>query len=141
MLVMNATDVRNDWSTVTETVIREKPAFIKRTRDHMVLMNITMLESLLTPYTFTAQSFVETDGSITLSLDQIDLIENGKTEAEAKQELAKAIIDYAEDYYNQFSVWNAAPNRKAHFPYVLKSLILNDPKEIGELIQCQAGKS
>ena len=141
MFVMNATDVRREWSAVTDTVIREKPAFIKRTRDYMALINLPMMEGLLSPYIFTAAKLIEDDGSVTLSLNEIDLVENGDTEEEAKLALANAILDYAEDYYEQFSVWSAAPNRKAHLPYVLKALILDDPKKIGDLIQCQAAKN
>lgn len=141
MLAINATEVRREWSAVSETVIREKPAFIKRTRDYMALINLNMLEGVLAPYNFTADRFVEADGSITLSLNQIDLIENGRTETEAKQSLAQAIIDYAEDYYSQFSVWSAAPNRKAHIPYILKALIINDANKIGEQLSCQNGKN
>ena len=40
MLTLNATDVRKEWSTVIEKVVREKPQFIKRTRDYMFLANI-----------------------------------------------------------------------------------------------------
>ena len=80
MITLNATDVRNDWSSVVDTVVREKPQFIKRTRDCMLLSNIKLMETLLTAYTFTAEKFIEDDGSITLSLNQIDLVENAETE-------------------------------------------------------------
>lgn len=141
MFIMNATDVRKDWSSVAESVIHEKPAFIKRTRDKMALMNLQMLEGVLAPYTFTACRSVENDGSITFSLNAIDLVENGRTEQEARLTLAAAILEYAEDYYNEFSKWSAAPNRKAHIPYVLKALIVDDINKIGDLIQCQAGEN
>jgi hypothetical protein len=141
MLTINATDARRDWSAVMETVVREKPQFIKRTRDYMVLADIKLIDSLLAAYRFTAEKYVEDDGSVTLSLDEIDLVENGKTESEAKHSMGKAILDYAEDFYKDYKVWSAAPNRKAHIPYVLKALILDDPRKIGDSIVCQAGKN
>lgn len=141
MFIINATDVRKEWSAVADSVIRDKPAFIKRTRDKMALMNLPMLESLLAPYTFTADMYTEEDGSVTLSLNEIDLVENGRTEKEARHALVSAILEYAEDYYKDFSVWSAAPNRKPHIPYVLKVLILDDIDKIGDLIQCRAGKN
>ena len=141
MITLNATDVRNDWSTVVDTVVREKPQFIKRTRDCMLLSNIKLMETLLTAYTFTAEKFIEDDGSITLSLDQIDLVENAETESEAILLLAQAIIDYSEDYYNNYNLYSVAPNRKSHIPYVFKSLIIDDVNKIGELIQCHNGKN
>jgi hypothetical protein len=141
MITLNATDVRRDWSAVMETVVREKPQFIKRTRDYMVLADVKLMENLLSTYRFTAGKFVEGDGSITLSLNEIDLIENGKTEQEARVSLGKAILEYAEDFYKEFTVWSAAPNRKGHIPYVLRALIVDDPNKIGEMIVCQAGRN
>lgn len=140
MLAINATDVRNGWSAVVDSVIREKPKFIKRTRDYMFLSDIKVLESLLAAYTLTAEKFIEDDNSVTLSLIEMDLAENGKDDDEAKAKLAKAILDYAEDFYNEFPVWSSAPNRKSHVPYIFKALIANDVHKIGDMIQCQAGK-
>ena len=40
MLTLNATDVRKEWSTVIDNTIREKPQFIRRTRDYMMLADI-----------------------------------------------------------------------------------------------------
>jgi len=67
----------------------------------------------------------------------LDLAENAPTEAEARKLLGKSILDYAEDFYKEFSLWSAAPNRKSHIPYVLKALIINDAVMIGEAIECQ----
>jgi hypothetical protein len=142
MLTLKATDVRRDWSTVMETAVREKPQFIKRTRDYMVLADLKFFENLLSAYQFTADEFTEVDGSITLSLNEIDLIENGKTEAEARNSLGRSILEYAEDFYKEFTLWSAAPNRKNHIPYIFKALSIDDSSKIGDsLVLCQAGKS
>ena len=141
MFVINATNVRNEWSAIVDSVIREKPKFIKRTRDYMFLSNISLIENLLSAYNFTAEQFTEEDGSVTLSLNEIDLVENGADEQGVRLKLAKAIIDYSEDFYNEFHLWAAAPNRKAHIPYILKALIHNDVDVIGGLIQCRHGSS
>ena len=141
MLTLNATDVRKEWSTVIDNTIREKPQFIRRTRDYMMLADIEFLEILLESYKFTAKKLIEKDKSITLSLNEIDLIVNAKTEEEAMTKLAEEILEYAEDFYNEFNVWSIAPNRKAHIPYVFKVLILDDIKKIEELISCQSGKN
>jgi len=141
MVAINATDVRNEWSAVVDSVIREKPRFIKRTRDYMFLSDINVIKDLLSVYTFTAKQFTEDDGSVTLSLDQIDLVENGTDEQDAKIKLAKAIIEYSEDFYSDFNLWASAPNRKPHIPYVIKSLVISDPSAIGGMIQCRHGKN
>jgi hypothetical protein len=137
---MNATDVRNEWSSVIDSVVREKPKFIKRTRDRLLLADFKVIEGMLEAYKFNAQEFIEDDGSVTLSLDEIDLVENGKTKEEAILNLAKDILTYAEHYLELFERWFNSFNRREHLPYVIKTLMLNDVKKIGGLIVCRPGE-
>ena len=139
MFVMNATTVRNEWSSVAESVIREKPAFIKKTRDHLFLSDFGVMENLLSAYSFNAEVFEEDDGSVTLSLDEIDLAENAVDIPSAIIKLANAVLEYSEDYYKEFAYWSRG-SRKSHIPYVFKALILNDIDRIGGLIKCRRGK-
>ena len=141
MLSVNATDVRKNWSAVSESVIREKPVFIKKTRDYMMLSNTEFLNMLLSGYQYTAQKFKEEDGSITLSLCELDLVENAETEEKALQLLAVSILEYASDFYQEFHLWATAPNKKKEIPYVFKALALDDTEKIKECIQCRAGKN
>ena len=141
MLMEKATDVRKEWSAVCDSVIHEKPKFIKRTRDKMWFSNLDTMAEILKAYQFTAQKFVEEDGSITLSLNEIDLIENAIDESSAKLALGKAILDYSIDYYNDYAFYSHSPNRKGHVPYIFKAIIMDDPQKIGENILCQDGKS
>ena len=139
-ITINATDARKNWSSVIDSVIREKkPKIIKRTRDYMVLTDLSVLENILEPYVFTADRYVEDDGSITLSLVDIDLAENGKNDEKALKKMAAAILEYAEDYYKEFHIW-AKGWRIPHIPYVFKALILNDVEKIGGLITCRPGE-
>ena len=140
MLSINSTDVRNNWNAVVDSVIREKPRFIKRTRDYMMLSDIKLIESLLSAYTFLANVLIEDDGSFTLSLNEIDLIENAADLDNAKLNLAKGILEYAEDFYNDYALW-AVGNRKSHIPYVIKSLIINDANKLMGMIQCLHGET
>lgn len=110
---------------------------MKRIRDCILLSNIEVIENILEAYHFTAEKFIETDNSITLSLNEIDLIENAETEKETRLKLGKAILEYSNDYYDKFSFWSSAPNRKNHMPYVMKALIIDSAEKIGNSIQCQ----
>jgi hypothetical protein len=139
MLAINATKARNEWSSVIDSVIREKPAFIKKTRDYLFLSDIGVLEKILCVYSFHAEALIEDDGSVTLSLDEIDLTENSSDMASAISALAQAILSYSEDYYKEFAYW-ARGSRKSHIPYIFKALILNDVDKIGDLIKCRRGK-
>ena len=141
MLATSATEVRKEWSSVLDSVVRDKPQFIKRTRDKMWLSNLDIMNDILEAYKFTADKYIEDDGTVTLSLNEIDLIENADTEANARMALANAIMEYAEEYYNNFSYYNTAPNRKKHIPYIFKALIMDDIAKIGESIECRDGKN
>lgn len=136
-----ATVVRKEWSAVCDSVIHNKPKFIKRTRDKMWLSNLETVLEILEVYYFTAQKFIEDDGTVTLSLNEIDLIENGKNEQEARLNLAKSILKYSMEYYNNYELYSHSPNRKKHIPYIFKALIVDNPEKIGEIIQCQGGKN
>lgn len=138
---ISATDARRDWSQLIDEVVHEKPQFIKRTRDNVLMTDLHLIKYLLAVYNFTATKYVENDNSVTLSLNEIDLATNGITEEDARQKLAYDILEYAKDYYNDFRYWSTAANRKKHIPYVLKALISQDMKEIGDSIQCQDGKN
>jgi len=97
------------------------------------------LEKILSAYSFHAEIMNEDDGSVTLTLDEIDLAENAPDVCGAVSALSRAILEYSEDFYDEFPYW-ARGSRKSHIPYVLKAMMLNDIAKIGELIKCRRGK-
>ncbi len=141
MLMEQATAVRKEWSTVCDSVIHEKPKFIKRTRDKMWFSSLDTVNEILQVYQFTASRYIEEDGSVTLSLNEIDLIENGLNEQEARLKLGNSILEYSMDYYNEYEKYSKSPNRKGHIPYIFKALIADNPEKIGDMIQCQDGRN
>ena len=141
ILTAKATDVRKDWSTICDSVIHDKPRFIKRTRDRMWFSSLDTLTEILKAYSFTAKKYIESDGSVTLSLNEIDLIENGIDEVAARLALGNAILNYSFEYYKEYSFYSHSPNRKAHVPYIFKALIMDNPEQIGEIIICQNGEN
>lgn len=141
MLMEQATTVRREWSTICDSVIHDKPKFIKRTRDKMWFSNLETMSVILEAYHFTAEKYTEEDGSVTLSLNEIDLVENGKNEQAARIELGKAILEYSMEYYNNYEMYSHSVNRKQHIPYIFKALIMDQPDKIGETIQCLDGRN
>lgn len=140
MFLINATEARKEWSTVIDNAVREKPQFIKRTRDQLILSNADLFKSILKPYKYSAKKFIEKDGSVTLSLENLDLIENASTEEDALLKMANAIKEYSEEFYKDFEYWGAAPNRKNHMPFVLKAILSDSIEDIMVDIECQNGK-
>lgn len=141
VLTVNATDVRKEWGDFINSVVRDKPKIIKRTKDYVFVSNVDMIKEMLKAYTFTANIFKEDDNTVTISLNEIDLVANGKNEDEALNSLISDLIEYAEDFYNNFHYWYSAPNRKEHLPYVLNILLQNDLEGVKSLIKCQHGES
>ena len=141
MLMEQATAVRREWSAVCDSVIHEKPKFIKRTRDKMWFSNLDTMFEILQAYQYTALKYVEDDGTVTLSLNEIDIVENGKDENDARLKMGKAILEYAADYYNEYEMYSHSPNRKKHIPYIFKALIIDSPERIGDMLQCPDGKN
>ncbi|MCD8327056.1 MAG: hypothetical protein LUC90_10375 [Lachnospiraceae bacterium] len=109
-------------------------------RDKMCFSNLKTMEEILSTYCFTAQKFVEDDGSITLSLNEIDLMENGTDERETRRKLGESILEYSTEYYNEYKLYSHASNRRRHIPYIFKALIMDDSEQIGDSIQFQSGK-
>ncbi len=141
MVMEQATEVRKQWSSVCDSVIHEKPKFIKRTRDRMWFSNLEIMSDILEVYQFTADKYMEEDGTVTLSLNEIDLVENGENEQKARLKLGSSILVYSLDYYNEYELYSHSPNRKGHIPYIFKALIMDDAQQIGDSIQCQNGKN
>lgn len=141
MLLEQATTIREEWTSVCDSVINDKPKFIKRTRDKMWFSNLETMAEILRAYQFTAIRFFEEDGSVTLSLNEIDLIENGPDENSVRMAMGEAILEYSLEYYNNYAFYSRSTNRKAHIPYIFKALICDDSSELGMSIRCQDGKN
>lgn len=141
MVIEQATQVRKEWSMVCDSVMHDRPKFIMRTRDKMALTSLDTLQDMLSGYTFTANKYIEDDGSVTLSLIEIDLIENGSDEDSAKAKLGNAILEYANEFYEEYALYSKSKNRKNHIPYIFKALIIDNAKLIGDSITCQDGEN
>ena len=141
MLTIPSSDVRKEWSSVMDTVIREKPVFIKRTRDHMMLSDTGTIWQLISGVKFIADMYREDDGSVTLSARDMDIAVNGADEAAARKALVRDITEYAEEYYQDFERYSAAPNRQGHLPYVIKALVARSPEELEGEVVCRTGRT
>ncbi len=134
MQTINATEVRKEFSLFIDTVVREKPVVIKRNRDHVLSISLEHTVNLLADYRLHMNVFQEEDGSITVTLNELDLIINTMNKGEFKNLMAQEILDYAEDYFEQFNLYYNSPNRQKHFPYVLKAILANNLEEVAGFI-------
>lgn len=139
MQLTNATEVRKNWSETCDAVSRVRPSFIKRTRDSMLLASKEDVLDMLRAYTFDVKVIKEKDG-VTLSMKDIDLMEYADDLEEAKLLLAEAIMEYAEEYYENYSSYSKSPNRGSHQPYIIKALLLGSTDKIKEALICRNGR-
>lgn len=107
----------------------------------MMLSDVRFLDVLLSGYSYTAAKYVEDDGSVILSLNELDLVENAESLDAVLKALFESVLEYCIDFYNEFNLWASAPNKKKEIPYVFKALILDDIEKIKECMKCQDGKS
>jgi antitoxin YefM len=141
MLTVNATDVRRDWGEFIDSIVREKPKVIKRSRDYIVAMSLEMLKEILAVEKMNVRMLPEDDGSVSAVIEELDLVANAPDEEQVLQLLALEAIEYAEDYYKEFEYWHSASNRKQHLPYIL-AILTRDPLVVAkELFVCQVGES
>ena len=77
--------------------------------------------------------YTEDDGSITLSMDDMDLAVNAPSKEAAIKALCRDMVEYAEEYRKEFAVYSAAPNRAAHVPLV-EEILAATPQELRDAL-------
>lgn len=127
-----------DWEQLIASASR-RPVFISAPAGSMALLSFRTLSTLLNHVQYEATEMTEDDGSVTLSLDAMDIAVTAGTLAGAKDALASEILEYAEEYYSNFETYSAAPNRSKHLPYVMKALISNTIREVENSMVCRHG--
>jgi hypothetical protein len=132
-----ATDVRKNWGEFIDTVAHQKPQMVKRNRDYFLAIGLNHLRALTEDVRFNVELILEEDGSTTAALVEIDLVTNADTEEAALHLLAEDILEYAEEYFEDFQTMYNAPNRKSHFRHVLAAMIQEDPEKILSMMDIQ----
>jgi hypothetical protein len=92
------------------------------------------LKTLLSGIKFPVDLKQEQDETWTAMLKDIDLAVNAKTKNEALKILSQDLMDYADEYMDEFEVYYRSRNRKNHFPYIVKVLLQKDQKAVLDLL-------
>ena len=132
--ILTATEVRKNWSGFIDGVIHSKPSFVRRNHDYLAAMSLEHLQLILSTYRFSMEYEKEGDGTYSGSIEQIDVVENAETVDLLKQKLAEALVEYAQDYMDNFAMYYHSSNRRAHLPYILTVLAQPDVKGVERLI-------
>ena len=130
------TEARNQFSTLYDSVFNSfNPTIINRKQTEQVaLLRVDLLKMVLEDYKLSPEVIKEDDDSITLALDSLELYSNNSTLDLAAIDLIDDLKLYAKDYMDRSQLFLQSPNRKSHFPYVLKVLLCDNDEEIRTLL-------
>lgn len=143
--ILKSTEVRKEWSRFIDGVTRDRPALVKRNRDLVVVLSLELLDSILSEYKLNVEVKIEKDGSYSGIFNEMDLMANARDIKSLEEKLANELIEYSEEYMNEFKIHYYSPNRKNHFPYVYRiSLQSGDMEKVKKLFSVStkpAGKA
>lgn len=120
--VLKAADVREEWDDFNDAVIGSGPAFVEKDGMEWVAMSTNQFDAILNYFVLEAEYFNEEDGSVTFSMVDLDIAENGETKEAALDKLVSELFEYAKEYQENFNMYFNSSNRQHHLPYVLKIL-------------------
>lgn len=129
-----ATSIRREFSAFIDSTVRDKPQFFKRNRDTILTLSEDQLHQLLANFRFPATLDRDEDGSFLAVADGFDMIGVGDSQDAAIRHLAEELMDYAQEYYDDFHLYANATNRSHHFPYVLHVLAQDSIEGVVSLI-------
>lgn len=134
---LNITDARKEFSSLYDQVFNAfKPAIIKRKQsEEVMVLRVDLQKMLLSNYSLKPEIISEDDGSVTLALDELELYTNSPTLEDAINELVNDLKYYASDYLQRSQLFLNAPNRRSHFPYILRILLCDSDEELRELLE------
>lgn len=115
---------------------KHRPRIIKRKRaEEVLVMRADLQKLLLADYSLKAKVLHEKDGSITIALDQLAMYANSETKEKAVKELIEDVELYAGDYIDRSELFLNTPNRRSHFPYIMRILLCENEAEIRGLLE------
>lgn len=132
---LSVTAVRKRISRVVDEVVDEhRPIVVDRNRrDHFVMLASEDAQLLLEGYGFNPEVLVE-PGAVSIWLPELALYGRGSSFVEAKQDLLDELRDYVDEYLEGAHAYLRAPNRRGHFPYVVKALLADVGGDLESLL-------
>jgi uncharacterized protein YbcC (UPF0753/DUF2309 family) len=118
--ILNSTAVRKEWSRFIDDVVRTKPALVKRNRDLIAVLSLDLLDYILSEYVLTLEIEKEEDRSYSGHFKEIDIADNAEDIETLKEKLARELIEYSQEYLEEFKIHYYSPNRQKHFPYIYR---------------------
>ena len=132
----NFSTARSNFKAVFDIVaVRQQPLIVNRYQDEIFMISRQLQKDLLGCYVIPAEILPEEDGSVTIAVDILEMAVNGATREAAIDELITDLKMYAQDYMDRVGLFLQAPNRRSHFPFVLRVLLASDDEEIRQIVR------
>lgn len=113
----------NSGAVFTEVVLHHRPQVIRRGReDRGLLVGLDEMWEMLDDRSFGPQVMRGEDG-VSIWLPEFEVYGEGSNYAEAKTDLLEEVRVYAQEYLANADEYRRAPNRRGHFPHVVKVLL------------------
>ncbi|WP_052219157.1 exoribonuclease R [Thermincola ferriacetica] len=131
------TQARKEFTAMYNHVFNEyRPMIVKRKQaEEIMVLRTDLQKMLLCKFSLKPEITTEEDGSITMTLDQLDIYTNAESLEEATKQLIEDLKIYAQDYIKRSQLFFNAPNRQSHFPYVLRILLSENDDEIRNMLE------
>lgn len=135
MEALLATQVRANLGGFIDTVVREKPQAVRRNRDVIVAASREQMKFFLSVYELNFEYEQDEDGRFAGSIKEIDfIVADGESLEQLRMELACQLVEYANDYFADYSRYAVAPNTRVHAPYILRVLLEDDTESVACLL-------
>jgi antitoxin YefM len=131
------TEARKEFTAMYNHVFNEyTPMIVKRKQaEEIMVLRTDLQKMLLSQYSLKPEITTEDDGSTTMTLDQLDIYANAESVETATTQLIEDLKIYAQDFINRSQLFINAPNRRSHFPFVLRILLADNDEEIRSMLE------
>ncbi len=137
LIETNFTNARKDltelynraWNELQPTIITRKQV------EEVMMLRKDQLQDILSAYNIIPKILPEKDGSVTMVIEELDIAVNGPTKDLAVKGLIEDLKVYAEDYQSNLQLFLRAPERKDHFPYMLRLWMCARDEDIKALLE------
>jgi antitoxin YefM len=131
VVAITVSEARRRWADVFSQAVEARwPVPIERGGDERgLLIGFDELNRLLDPYGFSTEVFFEPD-AVSIWLPELQLYGRGATFEDAQADLVIEVNAYVEEYLADAPLYLRAPNRSAHFPWVLRAYVANAAGEL-----------
>ncbi len=125
---------RSIGPTFSDVVQRHRPVRIDRgARESGVLLGADEALALVAGCRFHPEVHAEA-GEVSIWLPEFALYGRGASFSEAREDLLDEVRDYVEEYLNEAELYSRAPNRVAHFPFVIRAWLADASGQLADVL-------